>query len=70
MGKKSIGSNFDEFLSEGTILDEVTAVVIERVSAWQIEQELEVRRAEIERGDVELIPVTKAFADTRRKRSR
>jgi len=31
-----IGSNFDDFLSEEAILDEVTAVATKRVIAWQI----------------------------------
>jgi len=40
MSKKNIGSNFDEFLSENAILDDVTAVAVKRVIAWQIEQEM------------------------------
>lgn len=31
-----IGSNFDDFLSEEAMLDEVTAVATKRVIAWQI----------------------------------
>ncbi len=31
------GSNFDSFLAEEGILDEVTAVAIKRVSDWQAE---------------------------------
>lgn len=31
-----IDSNFDDFLSEEAILDEVTAVATKRVIAWQI----------------------------------
>lgn len=31
-----IGSNFDDFLSEEALLDEVTAVATKRVIAWQI----------------------------------
>ncbi len=67
MSKKNIGSGFDEFLSESAIQDEVTAVAVKRVSAWQIEQELKARWAEIERGDVELIPAAEVFANIRRK---
>jgi len=35
---KYIGSNFDDFLAECGILEEVTAVAKKRVVAWQIEQ--------------------------------
>lgn len=35
-----IGSSFDEFLAEKAILEEVTAVAMKRVIAWQIEQEM------------------------------
>ncbi len=65
MSKKNIGSDFDEFLSENAILEEATAVAVNRVSAWQMEQELKARWAEIERGDVELIPGEEVFADIR-----
>lgn len=37
---KNIGSDFDDFLSENTLLDEATAVAVKRVIAWQIEQEM------------------------------
>lgn len=40
MSNKHIGSNFDDFLSEEGILDEVTAVAVKRVLAWQISQEM------------------------------
>lgn len=33
-----IGSNFDDFLNEEAILEDVTAVATKRVIAWQIEQ--------------------------------
>jgi hypothetical protein len=39
MSKKNIGSSFDDFLSESTMLDEATAVAVKRVIAWQIEQD-------------------------------
>lgn len=40
MKKKHIGSNFDDFLSEESILDHASAVAVKRVIAWQIEQEM------------------------------
>ena len=40
MNNKHIGSNFDDFLAEQGILDEVTAVAVKRVLAWQISQEM------------------------------
>lgn len=40
MKKQNIGSDFDEFLAEEGVLDEVTAVAVKRVIAWQIEQEM------------------------------
>ncbi|MES2073924.1 MAG: XRE family transcriptional regulator [Pseudomonadota bacterium] len=40
MTKKHIGSSFDEFLEEEGILDEVNAVAIKRVIAWQIAHEM------------------------------
>jgi len=40
MNNKYIGSNFDDFLAEQGILDEVTAVAVKRVLAWQISQEM------------------------------
>ena len=43
MGKKHIGSGFDEFLAEEAMLEEATAVAIKRVIAWQIAQEMEVQ---------------------------
>ncbi|WP_231890298.1 hypothetical protein [Methylomonas methanica] len=33
-----IGSDFDDFLSEEAILDEVTAVATKRIIAWQISE--------------------------------
>lgn len=35
-----IGSNFDDFLVEDAMLEEVSAVAIKRVVAWQIAQEM------------------------------
>lgn len=40
MGKKNIGSSFDSFLQEEAMLDEVTAVALKRVIAWQIAEEM------------------------------
>jgi len=36
MGKKNVGSSFDEFLREDDLLEEVTAVAIKRVVAHQL----------------------------------
>lgn len=38
MAKRHIGSSFDDFLSEEAMLEEVNAVAVKRVIAWQIEQ--------------------------------
>ena len=35
-----IGSSFDDFLEEEAILEDVSAVAIKRVVAWQLEQEM------------------------------
>lgn len=67
MSRKNIGSSFDEFLSENAILGEATVAAAKCISAWKLEQEIKSRWAEIERGDVELIPATEVFADIRRK---
>lgn len=40
MGKKNIGSSFDDFLKEQTMLEDATAVAIKRVIAWQIAEEM------------------------------
>ena len=40
MGKKNIGSSFDDFLQEEAMLNEVTAVALKRVTAWQIAEEM------------------------------
>jgi antitoxin HicB len=44
MNKKQIGSNFDDFLREEGIFDEVEAAAIKRVIAFQIEKEMERRK--------------------------
>jgi len=40
MGKKNIGSSFDDLLAEDAMLEEVTAVALKRVIAWQIAEEM------------------------------
>lgn len=40
MANQHIGSNFDDFLAEEGLLEEVTAKAMKRVIAWQIEQEM------------------------------
>lgn len=40
MKKTHLGSNFDDFLKEESIYDQVTATAIKRVIAFQIEQEM------------------------------
>ena len=44
MKKRNVGSGFDEFLAEEGMLEEVTAVAVKRVIAWQIEQEMSAQR--------------------------
>ena len=41
MGKKTIGSSFDDFLDKEAMLEESTAVAIKRVIAWQIAEEMQ-----------------------------
>lgn len=44
MGKKHIGSNFDDFLAEQAMLEEATAVALKRVIAWQIAKEMQAQQ--------------------------
>jgi len=44
MAKKNIGSSFDDFLKEEAMLEEVTAVAMKRVIAWQIAREMKVQQ--------------------------
>ena len=44
MAKKNIGSSFDDFLKEEAMLEEVTAVAMKRVFAWQIAQEMKAQQ--------------------------
>lgn len=40
MNNPHVGGSFDDFLAEEVMLDEVTAVAVKRVIAWQIGQEM------------------------------
>ena len=44
MKKQNVGSDFNEFLAEEDMLEEVTAVAVKRVIAWQIEQEMSAQK--------------------------
>ncbi len=44
MKKQNLGSDFDDFLAEEGMLEEVTAVAVKRVIAWQIEQEMSAQK--------------------------
>ena len=44
MAKKNIGSNFDDFLKDESMLEEVTAVAMKRVISWQIAQEMKAQQ--------------------------
>lgn len=44
MGKKNIGSSFDDFLKEQAMLEDATAVALKRVIAWQIAEEMKAQR--------------------------
>ncbi len=44
MKNQNIGSNFDDFLKEDGMLEEVTVVAVKRVIAWQIGQEMAVQK--------------------------
>jgi len=44
MDNVHIGSNFDEFLAEESLLEDATATAMKRVIAWQIEQEMKVQK--------------------------
>lgn len=43
MSNKHMGSRFDDFLEDEGMLEEVTAVALKRVIAWQIAQEMKVQ---------------------------
>ena len=40
MAKQNIGRNFDEFLKEEQLLDQVTAVAVKRYIAYQLAEEM------------------------------
>jgi antitoxin HicB len=44
MSKKNIGSSFDDFLQEESLLESSTAVALKRVIAWQIDQEMNAQK--------------------------
>jgi DNA-binding Xre family transcriptional regulator len=44
MGKKNIGSSFDDFLQKEAILEDATAVALKRVIAWQIAEEMKAQQ--------------------------
>ena len=44
MNKKHIGSNFDDFLKEDGIYEQVQAVAIKRVIAYQIAEEMKKKK--------------------------
>jgi DNA-binding Xre family transcriptional regulator len=44
MGKKHIGSSFDDFLQEEAMLEDATAIALKRVIAWQIAEEMKVQQ--------------------------
>lgn len=44
MGKKNVGSSFDDFLAEDARLEEATAVALKRVIAWQIAREMKTQK--------------------------
>lgn len=44
MGKKNIGSRFDDFLQGEAILEDATAVALKRVIAWQIAEEMKAQQ--------------------------
>jgi DNA-binding Xre family transcriptional regulator len=44
MGKKNVGSSFDDFLKDETMLEDATAVAMKRVIAWQIAEEMKAQQ--------------------------
>ena len=44
MKNRNIGSDFDDFLADEGMLEEVSAVAVKRVIAWQIEQEMSAQK--------------------------
>lgn len=44
MSKKHIGSDFDEFLEEQGVREDITALAIKRVIAWQIAKAMKAKK--------------------------
>ena len=44
MSKKNIGTSFDDFLQEESLLESSTVVALKRVIAWQIDQEMKAQK--------------------------
>ena len=44
MKNQNIGSDFDDFLADEGMLEEVTAVAVKRVIAWQTKQEMSAQK--------------------------
>ena len=44
MSRKNIGSSFDDFLQEESLLESSTAVALKRVISWQIDQEMKAQK--------------------------
>ena len=44
MSKKNIGSSFDDFLQEESLLQSSSAVALKRFIAWQIDQEMKAQK--------------------------
>lgn len=44
MGKKNIGSRFDDFLQDEAMLEAATAVAMKRVIAWQIAEAMKAQQ--------------------------
>jgi DNA-binding Xre family transcriptional regulator len=44
MGKRNIGSSFDDFLAEEAMLEDATAVALKRVIAWQIAEAMKAQQ--------------------------
>lgn len=44
MQKKHVGSDFDVFLQEQAMLEEVSAAAIKRVIAWQLNEEMQAQQ--------------------------
>ena len=44
MSKQNIGTSFDDFLQAEAMLEEVTAVALKRVIAWQIAEEMKAQQ--------------------------